>query len=79
MRFQAKTRALIDPVNAVLAQYDGPLTLPQVYYRLVAAHIIPNVERAYKNLSARLTDARRAGLSDSRRTIDRLREANRAS
>lgn len=77
--FQAKTLALIDRVNAILAQYDGPLTLRQVHYRLVAAHVIPNTERAYKALSARLTAARRAGLIDPRRITDRLRQANRVS
>lgn len=77
--FQAKTLELIDRVNGILAQYDGALTLRQVYYRLVAAHIIPNTEKAYKALSARLTDARRAGLVDPRRIIDRLRRAERVS
>jgi hypothetical protein len=77
--FQAKTLALFDQVNGILAEYDVPLTLRQVYYRLVAAHIIPNTERAYKNLSARLTDGRRAGRIDPRRITDRLREASRVS
>lgn len=75
--FQAKTLALFDRVNGILAEYDMPLTLRQVYYRLVAAHVIPNTERAYKNLSARLTDGRRAGRIDPARITDRLREAQR--
>jgi len=79
VRFQRKTLDLFDRVNDILAEYDVPLTLRQVYYRLVAAHAIPNTERAYKNLSARLTDGRRAGLIDPRRITDRLRQASRVS
>lgn len=41
-----------DPVVAVAADvvrsYDTPVTLRQVFYRLVAAELIPNTHSAYK-------------------------------
>ena len=79
MRFQAKTLALIDQVNDILAQYDGPLTLRQIYYRLVAARVIDNVEKQYKRLSKVLTNARLEGLVDDTRIVDRVRAPLRVS
>lgn len=53
---------LLQAVRDVLAQYAGtPITLRQGYYRLVAAHIIPNSFRSYKNLGSAVTKWRRDG------------------
>jgi hypothetical protein len=71
---QAKTLALIETVNAILTEYEGPLTLRQVFYRLVAAQVIENTERQYKRLSEVLTKAWRQGLVDEDRIIDRIRQ-----
>ena len=73
-RMQAKTLALIETVNAILTEYEGPLTLRQVFYRLVAAQVIENTERQYKRLSEVLTKAWRQGLVDEDRIIDRIRQ-----
>jgi len=73
MGFQKKTLELFDKVNGILAEYDGPLTLRQIYYRLVAAQYIENVQKAYTLLSKHLTNARRAGIVDPNRIIDRTR------
>ena len=67
--FHAKTLQLLDAVNGILAEYDGPLTLRQVYYRLVAAQVLENTERAYRGLSGTLTKARQAGLVHDRLRI----------
>lgn len=49
-------------VKLVLAKYRGtPITVRQLYYRLVAGGIISNVQRNYKNLVASLTKWRKAG------------------
>ncbi len=77
MTFRQETLGLISRVNAILEQYDGPLTLRQVYYRLVAAHVIDNKEKQYKRLSKVLTNARLAGLVDDTRIVDRLRDVHR--
>lgn len=60
---QGKSLALLDQVRAVLREYRGhlPLTVRQIFYRLVGAHGFPKTERAYKNLGELLNRARRAG------------------
>ncbi len=77
MAFQQKTLDLFAAVNGILSQYDGPLTLRQVYYRLVAAQIIQNTENEYKGLSKHLTNARLEGIVDDRRIVDRVRSTLR--
>lgn len=61
---QAKTRALIEQVQAVLEEYQKhlPLTLRQVFYRLVGAHGYAKTERDYERLCEALNKARRARL-----------------
>lgn len=59
---QAKTRRLLDDVEAVLDEYRDfwPLTCRQVYYRLIGAHGYPKTETFYKNLCHHMANARRA-------------------
>lgn len=56
---------------------DTSVTLRQLFYRLVAAEHLPNTTTAYKTLSSRTAEARRAGtfpeLIDRTRTIHRYR------
>jgi len=60
-------------VNDVINQYSIPLTLRQIYYRLVAAGLIPNRRSAYNGLSAQLVKAREVGEVDESRINDRAR------
>lgn len=58
-----KTLQLFDQINAIFereAEYL-PLTLRQIFYRLVAANLIDKTEKAYKQLGNKLVRARRAG------------------
>ena len=65
---------LLTGVQTVLSQYAGiPITVRQCYYRLVAAGIIPNEVRAYKNLIAALTKWRREGTVPIEAFEDRTR------
>lgn len=64
----------IQQVNEILADYDGPMTLRQVYYQLVAVYGEPNTERRYKRLSQVLTKARVNGYVDGTRIVDRTRQ-----
>jgi hypothetical protein len=61
--------------RAIVSEYDTPVTLRQLFYRLVAAQELPNTTTAYKSLSDRTAKARRDGdfpdLIDTTRTIDR--------
>jgi hypothetical protein len=62
----AKSRALLGTVQEILAEYSAylPLTIRQIFYRLVGVHDYPKTERAYKNLAEMLNRARRACLVD---------------
>ncbi|MCR9279976.1 MAG: hypothetical protein NXH85_18610 [Pseudomonadaceae bacterium] len=59
----AITLARIDDAKSVLAEYEAykPLTVRQVFYRLVAQQKTDKSERAYKSLCDILTKARRSG------------------
>src|SRR5215813_9887014 len=59
---RAETLALLARVNAVLGEYRDhlPLTLRQIFYRLVGAHGYEKTERAYERLGEHLVRARRA-------------------
>ena len=61
-----ETNDLLEVVRAVLIEYHDylPLTLRQVFYRLVGAHGYDKTEKAYKNLGEVLNRARRARLID---------------
>lgn len=79
MEFQAKTLRLFDAVNAVLGEYEGLWTLRQVFYRLVAQQLLPNTRNAYTGLSHHLVNARREGIVDESRIVDRVRYPIRAA
>ena len=69
---------LLGGVKQLLAQYAGtPVTVRQLYYRLVAGGIIPNTVRSYKNVVAALSQWRRereipfTAFEDRTRGLDR--------
>src|SRR6516165_7412592 len=59
---QAATLELLEQVRAVLDEYEDylPLTIRQIFYRLVGAHIYDKTEQAYDRLCEHLNRARRA-------------------
>lgn len=63
-RPQQKTRVLLDDIAAVLEEYRDhwPLTVRQVFYRLIGAHGHPKDEVFYGKLCHHMANARRAGL-----------------
>src|SRR5215472_2061671 len=56
------TIALLDQVQGILDEYVDhlPLTIRQIFYRLVGAHDYEKTERAYQRLVEHLNRARRA-------------------
>ncbi len=58
---QAATLTLLGQVRAVLAEYRDhlPLTIRQIFYRLVGAHGYDKTEQAYGRLCEHLNRARR--------------------
>jgi hypothetical protein len=76
-RFQPPSRALIARCNGIIDDYMSQgyrLTLRQLYYQLVSANVIPNKERAYKNLGSLVSNARLAGEMDWEAIEDRVRQ-----
>jgi hypothetical protein len=58
---RAATLALLDLVRGILTEYRQylPMTLRQIFYRLVGAHDYPKDEKAYSRLGEHLNRARR--------------------
>ena len=65
---------IVDNVNEILLEYDMPLTLRQIYYRLVADFGFENTVNNYKGLSRKLVKAREQGDVDESRMEDRVRQ-----
>jgi hypothetical protein len=63
-RPHAKTRLLLEQVEAVLEDYQDhwPLTCRQIFYRMVAAYGFDKTDSAYGNLCHHIANARRARL-----------------
>jgi hypothetical protein len=59
---RGETLQLLDQVRGVLAEYEDylPLTIRQIFYRLVGVHEYEKTERAYGRLCEHLNRARRA-------------------
>ncbi|RLI61344.1 MAG: hypothetical protein DRO67_08115 [Candidatus Asgardarchaeum californiense] len=60
-------------VDDILSQYPMPLTLRQIFYRLIADYNYPNKSSAYAQLSKQLVKARERGDIDETRIEDRSR------
>ena len=61
MGLQKKTLALIEAAHQVLSGYN-PMTLRQVYYRLVSGQVLKNTRGQYQSLSVALVKARQMGI-----------------
>jgi hypothetical protein len=75
-RFQAKTRAVMEQVNAILDEFAVQgfiMTLRQLYYQFVSRDLIENSVPAYKRLGTIVNDGRLAGLIDWSAIEDRTR------
>src|SRR4051794_35173615 len=52
---------IVDQAATIVLGYNTPVTLRQLFYRLVAVGLIPNTQSAYTTLSRRTTEAREWG------------------
>lgn len=80
--FRADSLKRIAQANDIIERYQEQgltLTLRQLYYQHVAANLIPNSEKSYKNLAALISDGRLAGLIDWDAIEDRGRVADTPS
>lgn len=64
---------IVTASSDIISQYTIPLTLRQLYYRLVASQVIENNLNMYKRLSAWMVKARENKDIDHTRIIDRNR------
>src|SRR5262249_19393503 len=66
---------ILEQAAAIVDSYETRVTLRQLFYRLVAAEVLPNTTAAYKGLSRHSAAARRRGefpaLLDRGRSIHR--------
>ena len=68
--------AVLEEAAGIVTSYtDTSVTLRQLFYRLVAAEVLPNTTGAYKTLSSRSAEARRSGTFPE--LIDRTRQIHR--
>jgi len=75
-KFQAKTMALIEKVNAIIGEYallELVLTLRQLYYQLVSRDIVLNNLQSYNRVGEIVNDAKLAGFVDWAAIEDRRR------
>jgi hypothetical protein len=66
---------ILTTAASIVRSYDTGVTLRQLFYRLVAAEILPNTRVAYSTLSKVTAEARRKG--DFPALIDRTRQIHR--
>ena len=69
-----KYNAVINAVKEILAEYTSPLTLRQLFYRLVSKQLIPNTRSSYCQLSQQLVEAREQEHVDRGMLEDRGRQ-----
>lgn len=67
--------SLLEVAESIVQSYDTPVTLRQLFYRLVAAELLPNTTNAYKALSRHTAEARRDGAFPA--LMDRTRRIHR--
>jgi hypothetical protein len=67
--------SILEQAARILESYDTGVTLRQLFYRLVAAELLPNTTVAYHTLSSRTAAARRQGGFPA--LLDRTREIHR--
>lgn len=66
---------ILERAAVIVRSYATPVTLRQLFYRLVSTGLLPNTQTAYKTLSSRTAEARREGTFPS--LIDRTRSIHR--
>lgn len=62
INFRADTLDLIKHINEVIGEYDGMLTVRQLYYQFVARGYIENTDTSYDKMQDVISNGRLAGL-----------------
>lgn len=75
-KFQPESLVVIERANNIIQEYAEQgydLTIRQLFYQFVSRDWLANTQRNYKRLGNIISDARRAGLIDWSRIVDRTR------
>lgn len=72
---RAKNKSTLLQAYSIAAEYNGNLTVRQLYYQLVARGFIQNSQESYRRLVCILTDGRLSGDFPFEWLLDRTREA----
>jgi len=75
MSRRQKQQDTLDAAYEIASEYNGNLTVRQLYYQCVARGYIPNSQESYKRLVSILTDARLSGDFPFEWLLDRTRES----
>ena len=67
---------IVERARAIVESYDTPVTLRQLFYRLVATQVLRNTRSDYNQLSDHTADARREGMFPD--LLDNTRDIHRA-
>lgn len=73
MSCHEKTARLTLAAKAILDEYEGQMTVRQLYYQLVARGVLHNVPKAYTNIGTALGKARECGVIPYEAFEDRAR------
>ncbi len=79
MTHRPQTLALIEKVQQLIEEYSLPLTVRQIYYRVVSLQIIENSTKSYKNFDNKLVIAREEHFIPYSAIIDRTRQVIKSS
>lgn len=72
---RVKAQETLGNAREIAEEYDGNLTVRQLYYQLVARGFIPNSQESYKRLVSILSEARLSGDFPFEWLLDRTRQA----
>jgi len=75
---KAATRELLEACRTILAEYEQPIPIRHLFYRLAGAQVIPNTFRDYKRLDRFLTRWRKKGDLDPAVFLDDTRKPDLA-
>jgi hypothetical protein len=74
INLQAHTREMIEEAGKIINGYNIPVTVRQIFYRLVAKGFIANTLGEYKRLGKILTKGRYCGFLDWDKIVDEMRD-----
>lgn len=73
IKYQKKTSDILEHVQKIIDSYEIPLSVRQIFYRLVSMGVIKNTHNQYRRVSTIVTNGRYTGHIDWDKVIDDTR------